>query len=172
MLSPNRRPMHRMGSAGFWRSCTPIVVCASRLEPAPSTRTIQLLTNRSCGAERHSRGRSPLQKKWILPRWGRFLLDEVKTVEVERWLRANWPTRSYRANHGPQANPTDSVDSQGQIRRAGRRRFANEFRRGVSAPIGPKWTLIFRRGFGQLIERNGRHEETRTPDLYRVKVAL
>jgi len=26
-------------------------------------------------------------KKWILPRWGRFLLDEVKTVEVERWLR-------------------------------------------------------------------------------------
>ncbi len=27
-------------------------------------------------------------KKWILPRWGRFLLDEVKTVEVERWLRA------------------------------------------------------------------------------------
>ena len=81
MLSPNRRPMHRMGSAGFWRSCTPIVVCASRLEPAPSTRTIHLLTNRSCGAERHSRGRSPLQKKWILPRWGRFLLDEVKTVE-------------------------------------------------------------------------------------------
>jgi hypothetical protein len=27
-------------------------------------------------------------KKWILPRWGRLLLEEVKTVEVERWLRA------------------------------------------------------------------------------------
>jgi integrase len=27
-------------------------------------------------------------KNWILPRWGRLLLDEVKTVEVERWLRA------------------------------------------------------------------------------------
>lgn len=25
---------------------------------------------------------------------------------------------------------------------------------------------------GYVIERNGRHEETRTPDLYRVKVAL
>jgi hypothetical protein len=24
----------------------------------------------------------------------------------------------------------------------------------------------------ELLERNGRHEETRTPDLYRVKVAL
>jgi hypothetical protein len=24
----------------------------------------------------------------------------------------------------------------------------------------------------EVIERNGRHEETRTPDLYRVKVAL
>jgi hypothetical protein len=31
--------------------------------------------------------------------------------------------------------------------------------------------LIFGRGSGQ-IERYGRHEETRTPDLYRVKVAL
>jgi len=29
-----------------------------------------------------------IAKKWILPRWGRFLLDEVKTVETERWLRA------------------------------------------------------------------------------------
>jgi hypothetical protein len=27
-------------------------------------------------------------RKWILPRWGRLILDEVKTVEVERWLRA------------------------------------------------------------------------------------
>ncbi len=27
-------------------------------------------------------------KNWILPRWGQLLLDEVKTVEVERWLRA------------------------------------------------------------------------------------
>jgi integrase len=27
-------------------------------------------------------------RNWILPRWGRLLLDEVKTVEVERWLRA------------------------------------------------------------------------------------
>jgi len=26
-------------------------------------------------------------KNWILPRWGQLLLDEVKTVEVERWLR-------------------------------------------------------------------------------------
>lgn len=25
---------------------------------------------------------------WILPRWGSFLLEEVKTVEVERWLRS------------------------------------------------------------------------------------
>jgi integrase len=27
-------------------------------------------------------------KNWILPRWGSFLLEQVKTVEVERWLRA------------------------------------------------------------------------------------
>ena len=27
-------------------------------------------------------------KNWILPRWGNFLIDEIKTVEVERWLRA------------------------------------------------------------------------------------
>src|SRR5229473_7363553 len=27
-------------------------------------------------------------KNWILPRWGNLLLEEVKTVEVERWLRA------------------------------------------------------------------------------------
>ena len=32
--------------------------------------------------------RTRLRKNWILPRWGIFLLDEVKTVEVERWLRA------------------------------------------------------------------------------------
>jgi integrase len=27
-------------------------------------------------------------KNWILPRWGNLLLEEIKTVEVERWLRA------------------------------------------------------------------------------------
>jgi integrase len=27
-------------------------------------------------------------KNWILPRWGNLSLNEVKTVEVERWLRA------------------------------------------------------------------------------------
>ena len=27
-------------------------------------------------------------KNWILPQWGNLSLDEVKTVEVERWLRA------------------------------------------------------------------------------------
>jgi hypothetical protein len=27
-------------------------------------------------------------KNWILPRWGDLLPEEVKTVEVERWLRA------------------------------------------------------------------------------------
>jgi integrase len=27
-------------------------------------------------------------KNWILPRWGDFLLEEIKTIEVERWLRA------------------------------------------------------------------------------------
>ena len=27
-------------------------------------------------------------KKWILPRWGNLPLEQVKTVEVERWLRA------------------------------------------------------------------------------------
>jgi len=27
-------------------------------------------------------------KNWILPRWGNLLLEDVKTVEVERWLRA------------------------------------------------------------------------------------
>src|ERR1700730_4560336 len=26
-------------------------------------------------------------RNWILPRWGQLLLDEVQTVEVERWLR-------------------------------------------------------------------------------------
>ena len=27
-------------------------------------------------------------KNWIVPRWGKVQLQEVKTVEVERWLRA------------------------------------------------------------------------------------
>jgi hypothetical protein len=27
-------------------------------------------------------------KNWILPRWGDVLLEEIKTIEVERWLRA------------------------------------------------------------------------------------
>ena len=27
-------------------------------------------------------------KNWIIPRWGRVQLEQVKTVEVERWLRA------------------------------------------------------------------------------------
>jgi integrase len=27
-------------------------------------------------------------KNWILPRWGNLILNDVKTVEVERWLRA------------------------------------------------------------------------------------
>lgn len=27
-------------------------------------------------------------RRWILPRWGNLLLEDVKTVEVERWLRA------------------------------------------------------------------------------------
>jgi hypothetical protein len=26
-------------------------------------------------------------KTWILPRWGNMRLEQVKTVEVERWLR-------------------------------------------------------------------------------------
>lgn len=26
-------------------------------------------------------------KNWILPRWGSVLLQKVKTVDVERWLR-------------------------------------------------------------------------------------
>ena len=26
-------------------------------------------------------------KKWIVPRWGAYLLTKVKTVDVERWLR-------------------------------------------------------------------------------------
>jgi hypothetical protein len=43
---------------------------------------------------------------------------------------------------------------------------------GVENSFGPKRTQILERGSGQLIERYGRHEETRTPDLYRVKVAL
>ena len=31
---------------------------------------------------------SEYAKNWILPRWGQMLLEQVKTVEVERWLRA------------------------------------------------------------------------------------
>src|SRR5579859_291126 len=33
-------------------------------------------------------GYSQYAENWILPRWGKLLLEEVKTVEVERWLRA------------------------------------------------------------------------------------
>src|SRR5882724_8990120 len=36
-------------------------------------------------------------KNWILPRWGNLLLDEVKTVEVERWLRATDPADGTKA---------------------------------------------------------------------------
>jgi len=36
-------------------------------------------------------------KNWILPRWGNLLLEEVKTVEVERWLRATDVTDGTRA---------------------------------------------------------------------------
>src|SRR5882724_678221 len=27
-------------------------------------------------------------ENWVLPRWGKLLLEEIKTIEVERWLRA------------------------------------------------------------------------------------
>ena len=36
-------------------------------------------------------------KNWILPRWGNMLLEEVKTVEVERWLRATDVTDGTKA---------------------------------------------------------------------------
>jgi len=36
-------------------------------------------------------------KNWILPRWGNMLLEEVKTVEVERWLRATDVTAGTKA---------------------------------------------------------------------------
>ena len=36
-------------------------------------------------------------KNWILPRWGDVLLEEVRTVEVERWLRASDVTDGTKA---------------------------------------------------------------------------
>jgi hypothetical protein len=36
-------------------------------------------------------------KNWILPRWGRVLLLKVKTVDVERWLRAATVSNGTRA---------------------------------------------------------------------------
>src|SRR5260370_2584723 len=36
-------------------------------------------------------------KNWILPRWGKFLLEEIKTIEVERWLRATEVTDGTKA---------------------------------------------------------------------------
>jgi integrase len=27
-------------------------------------------------------------RRWIIPRWGRYVLDEVRTIEVESWLRS------------------------------------------------------------------------------------
>src|SRR5215469_4097772 len=36
-------------------------------------------------------------KNWILPRWGGFLLEEIKTIEVERWLRATEVTDGTKA---------------------------------------------------------------------------
>lgn len=36
-------------------------------------------------------------KNWILPRWGSLLLEEVRTVEVERWLRATEVTDGTKA---------------------------------------------------------------------------
>lgn len=40
--------------------------------------------------ERHSTRRSYLSSlnKWIAPRWGDYVLDDVKTVAVEQWLRS------------------------------------------------------------------------------------
>jgi integrase len=29
-----------------------------------------------------------LLKRWIIPRWGKFELSEVRTIEVETWLRS------------------------------------------------------------------------------------
>ena len=34
---------------------------------------------------------------WILPRWGNLLLEEIKTIEVERWLRATEVTDGTKA---------------------------------------------------------------------------
>lgn len=36
-------------------------------------------------------------KNWILPRWGSVLLQRVKTVEVERWLREATVSNGTRA---------------------------------------------------------------------------
>lgn len=40
--------------------------------------------------ERHSTRRSYLSElnRWILPRWGEYVLEDVKTVAVEQWLRS------------------------------------------------------------------------------------
>ena len=55
--------------------------------------TINALIGRYIGQElpdRHSTSRSYLTvlNRWIKPRWGDYLLEDVKTVAVEQWLRS------------------------------------------------------------------------------------
>jgi integrase len=40
----------------------------------------------SCDTKAYGNGQ-PLNR-WIIPRWGEYLLDDVKTVAVEQWLRS------------------------------------------------------------------------------------
>jgi hypothetical protein len=51
--------------------------------------------------------------------------------------------------------------------------FCSRRIKGENATIAVRLAVVSRFGTPTRVnERNGRHEETRTPDLYRVKVAL
>ena len=99
---PIRRKLH-VGTLKQYRTESRAHVAADALRLTINTPSGR---NHSCGTtvhtlwEHYSAEELPLKeistqdiytivvKNWILPQWGSLSLDEVKTVEVERWLRA------------------------------------------------------------------------------------
>ena len=100
-----RKAVHRKSRSGC--QAIPIRICgtsssgrssANHQQSLPTSEsrltTINMLWEHYCREELPFKALSTQDaysvyaKNWIVPRWGNVPLEEVKTVEVERWLRA------------------------------------------------------------------------------------
>ena len=57
------------------------------LRPVETLEILSLFWLTTTRRSRHYRPMPATEKNWILPRWGGYLLSDIKTVEVESWLK-------------------------------------------------------------------------------------